>query len=277
MGTVRVRSLPLRPNSLWPPTRTVTNRSPDGTAVGADGAASLEADALAVEDARRDADLDLAGAVDDPGAAAVLARRLDPHARALAVAARLAEREQALVLVAHAAAAARRADDGLVPGAAPVPPHVRAGGVAGDVDRRLDAVDRVLERQVELGLEVVALARARCPLVAGALRLAPRLKTPPRRSVMSSTRKPPGPPPAPAAAEAGERVAAAERVAHGPRRRTSSYSLRLASSPSTSYAALTSLNRSSSPPLVGMQLLGQLAVGLADLVLGRAGATPSTL
>ena len=57
-------------------------------------------------------------------------------------------------------------------------------------------------------------------------------------------------------------------------RRTSSYSLRFSASPSTSYAAFTSLKRSSDAALpgvgVGVMLLGQLLVGARQLLLGRA-------
>jgi len=66
----------------------------------------------------------------------------------------------------------------------------------------------------------------------------PRPNKPPRRSPRSSTRKAPPPNP-PSGAPAPNAPAA------GPMRRISSYSLRLAGSESTSWAALASLNRSS--------------------------------
>ncbi len=70
--------------------------------------------------------------------------------------ARRAEREEALVVVEHAAAVAAgaRRRCGARLGAAAV--AGRAGRLGHEVDRRLDPVDRVEERQVQLGLEVVA-------------------------------------------------------------------------------------------------------------------------
>src|SRR5207253_901126 len=89
------------------------------------------------------------------GALALRARLLDDGAVAAAARARLREREQALALGLHAAAVALRADDGS--GARP-----RAGAAAlaargHHLDRhlRVDAVQRVLEREVHLRLDVV--------------------------------------------------------------------------------------------------------------------------
>ncbi len=87
------------------------------------------------------------------------ARLLDDHADATALWARLAEREETLVLVEHTATATTRAlrrhGAGLGAGA--------VTGVARDVtrqvDRRGDALHRALERELQLGLEVDAALR----------------------------------------------------------------------------------------------------------------------
>ena len=76
-------------------------------AVAARAAATLQADALPVVDARRDAHLHLALAPLDAGAATGRARVFDHMAEPAAVAARRAQREQALVVVEHAPALAR--------------------------------------------------------------------------------------------------------------------------------------------------------------------------
>ena len=135
------------------------------------------------------------------------------------------EREQPLVVVEGAAAPQRSQVWVEVPGAAPLPLQVWQRRVLGHVDRGGDAAHGVLEGQVHLGLDVGA------PLGPG-----------PRRR-----------PPATAPEEAAEQVAQVAHVLHpegaaagpkpparpkppaiGPRRRTSSYSLRLAGSPRTS-------------------------------------------
>ena len=77
-----------------------------GSAVAARTTAALDPDALAVLDPGGDAHLDLPGRVLDTGAVAGRAGVLDPQAGAAAGRAGLAEREQALVVVDHAAAAA---------------------------------------------------------------------------------------------------------------------------------------------------------------------------
>src|SRR5581483_12430324 len=81
------------------------------TPILAGTAPALDPDALPVLHARRNADLDLAGPVLEPRAPARGARRLHLHARAATPRARLAEREEALVLVPHPPAPAQRADD----------------------------------------------------------------------------------------------------------------------------------------------------------------------
>ena len=125
-------------------------------AVAAGAAPALEPDALAVGDARGDADLDLSRPSLDAGAttggAGVGDDRVGPAARR----ARRGEREHALVVVEHAAAVAvlagRRA-------AARTGARAVAGAarhVAGEVEGRGDAGDGLAERQVKLGLEVAA-------------------------------------------------------------------------------------------------------------------------
>src|SRR6185295_3937375 len=80
---------------------------------------------------------------------------------AVAARARLREREEALALGDHAAAVALGAD--LRRGARPRARTVtlRARGLEGDRDLRLDPLERVFEREVDLDLDVVAALRAR--------------------------------------------------------------------------------------------------------------------
>src|SRR4029077_19417992 len=70
-------------------------------------------DALAVGDAGRDADVEGTGLGDPAGATALRALLVDDGAHALALAARLAERERALVRGDQAGAVADRAGPGL--------------------------------------------------------------------------------------------------------------------------------------------------------------------
>src|SRR5207302_9663489 len=80
-------------------------------AVAPRAAAALEPDALAVLHARGDADLHLPRPALDAAAPARLARLLDDRPPAAALRTGLAEREQALVVVERAPAAAARAGD----------------------------------------------------------------------------------------------------------------------------------------------------------------------
>src|SRR5690606_7345321 len=109
------------------------------------------------------ADLDLPGAVLDPGAAAVDAGRVDGDAAPAAGGARLGEGEEALVLVHDAAPATRGAHQRGGSGLGADALAARAGGLGGEVDRRGDAADGVLEGQVQLGGEVIASAGAGAP------------------------------------------------------------------------------------------------------------------
>src|SRR2546426_7884850 len=95
------------------------------------------------------------------GAAAARARVLDHGAVAAAARTRLREPEQALALGDDPAAVALGADlrrrARLRPGAA----ALSAGELERDGDRRLHALERVLERKADLDLDVVAALRAR--------------------------------------------------------------------------------------------------------------------
>src|SRR5690606_14239421 len=117
---------------------------------------ALEADALPVGDPGGQADLDLAGPVLDARAPAGGARVVDDVALAPAVGAGLREAEEALVVVEHAAAAALRAGVGRRSGTGSAAVARRARRLAREVDRGRQALHRVLEVEVELGLEVLA-------------------------------------------------------------------------------------------------------------------------
>src|SRR5690606_14574158 len=81
---------------------------------------------------------------------------LDDVALAGADRAGLREAEEALVLVEDAAPAALRAGTRRRAGPGPAAVAGRAGGLAGEVDRGGDALDRVVEVEVQLGFEVLA-------------------------------------------------------------------------------------------------------------------------
>ena len=134
------------------------------------------------------------------------------------------------------------------------------------MERGRHATDGVLEVERQLGLQVGA------ALGSDAGRARPRDRPRPNRlprrsptsSAPTSNENPPAPgrpgPPGP------------KPPATGPRRRTSSYSLRRASSPSTSYAAEISLKRSSalgSSWLASVVQPRQLPVRLGDVLGGR--------
>jgi hypothetical protein len=102
------------------------------------------------------------------GAAALVARRLDHSAVAAAPRARLREREQPLALRPDAPTLALRTDRRRGAG-----PGTRAAALAArrlelDRDARLDALERVLERQVDGDLGIVAALPARRLLLAAA-------------------------------------------------------------------------------------------------------------
>src|SRR4029079_13844115 len=122
-----------------------------------------EADARALAHAGRDVHPVALGRAHGAVAVAGLAGVLDDGAGAAAAAAGLGDREQPLALRLEAAALAPRADLRRRAG-------LRAGAVAGrargrghDAQRHLGAVDRLLERVRDLGLEVGAALAARAP------------------------------------------------------------------------------------------------------------------
>src|SRR5918996_3119882 len=129
-------------------------------------AAAPEPDALAVVDPGRDPDLDLAGSLLDAAAPAGGARVVDDVAPAGALRARRREAEETLVVVEHAPTAAAGAGVGGRAGTGTRPPAGRAGRLAREVNGRGQPADGVLERQVQLGLEVLT------PMGAGAARRA---------------------------------------------------------------------------------------------------------
>src|SRR4051812_37950112 len=132
-------------------------------------ALATQADSRAVLDAGRDLHRVALRPPFAAGAAALRARILDHRPVPAAARARLREREQALRLGLDAAALAlgaeRRRGPGLRAGAA----ALAARGLELDRDLRLDAVQRVLEREVDLDLEVApALAALLLPAAAAA-------------------------------------------------------------------------------------------------------------
>ena len=184
-----------------------------------------------------------------PGRSALLALVRDDLTAAAAGRAHLRERERALVDRDRARAAARRAHLGERAGLGARAAAHRARRVGRERDRRRDAVDRVEEVEVQLGLEVLAAHRADRPGAAAA--------TAPTEAATRAT----------AAEQVAEQVAEAAAVVEVELRaleardrsrrsrpappplatisRTWSYSLRFSGSPSTSCAADTSLKRSS--------------------------------
>src|SRR5258706_10996258 len=125
-----------------------------------------DAEAHALLDARGDRDLDLALLGDAAGAAAVRARVLDE--RPLSAAARAGGRhgEEALVAVDLAAAAAGRARRRARAGLRAGPAAGRAGLLALQGDRALDALVDLLERELERDLEIASGLRTRPPAAA---------------------------------------------------------------------------------------------------------------
>src|SRR5207302_8894263 len=93
------------------------------------------------------------------GAMAVVARLVDDAPASGARRARRREAEQALVVADHAGAAARRARPRVRARLGADARAHRAWRLARDVHRRGDTVHRILERQVELGLEIGAALR----------------------------------------------------------------------------------------------------------------------
>src|SRR5205823_3788190 len=144
-----------------------------GAAVAARGAATLQPDALAVTDPRRDADLDLPGPQLGAAALAGRARLIDDRACPAALGAHLAEREVALVLVEHAPTAAPWARVWCRPrfGAGAVTRVT--GHLAREVDRGGHTLDRAEEGQLQLGLEVGTALRAGAARLATAAPAAP--------------------------------------------------------------------------------------------------------
>ena len=144
-------------------------RSPGGPPFCAGLALALEPDARPVLDAGLDLHRVRLDAPLAAGALALRARLLDHGAVAAAARARLREREQALALGLHAAAVALRADDGRGAGLRAGAAALAARGRHLDRHLRLDAAQRVLEREVHLaprrrcraGLARGARARAR--------------------------------------------------------------------------------------------------------------------
>src|SRR5581483_8790712 len=120
-------------------------------------ALGLEPDALPVRDPGRDAHLHRPGGGGPAAAVADLAGVVHDQAPALAVAARLGEREGAALAVADVPGAdAGRADPGRRPGLGAGAGARLARGLAGHPQRHGRAVDRLQETQRHLGLDVRA-------------------------------------------------------------------------------------------------------------------------
>ena len=154
-----------------------------------------QADAAALAHSRGDVDLVLLDRARGARALAGRARVVDDRAAALALRARLGDREEALPLRLDAAALAARAHlgrgAGLGAGAAARP----AGLGHRHLQRDLRALDRLLEAQRDLGLEVAAALGARS-----------------RGARRASSRTPRPAPPAAAAEQVGEDVRERARV-----------------------------------------------------------------
>src|SRR4051794_232200 len=142
-------------------------------AVAAGLALAGEADARALADAGGDVHAVALRRAHGALAVAGRARVLDDGARAVAAGARLRDREEALALRLEAAALAARADLrlGARPRAGPV--AGRAARRHGDAERHLCALERLVERDADLGLEVAAALGLRAPRSRAALRAAP--------------------------------------------------------------------------------------------------------
>src|SRR5436190_10830226 len=128
-------------------------------AVEAGLALALEADARAVLDAGRDLDRVTLRPLLAAGAVAARAGVLDHGAVSAASRARLRKREEALAFRDDAAALAFRADRRRGAGLGAGAVALRARRLQRDRDLRLHALERVLEREVDDGFEVVAAAR----------------------------------------------------------------------------------------------------------------------
>src|SRR5436305_2869172 len=131
--------------------------------VRAGRAPARHADALAVADTGRDPHFHVALAAFDSAPAALVARVLDDGAAPGARRAHLRERERSLVDEDLAAAAALRADVGRGAGLGTRTVAHRAHGIGGEAHARRDAVHRVEEVEVQLGLEVGPALRTGLP------------------------------------------------------------------------------------------------------------------
>src|SRR3954453_5011112 len=215
---------------------TLDDQVPWRPAVATGSTATLEPNLLTVRHTRGDPCLHLAPSAF--GARAVTGRTGvgHDHAASTADAAWRREREQTWVGVDDAPPAAVRTHDRLGPRLGTAAMTGRALRIAGEVQRRGEPLRRVGEVEIQRCLDVGAALRAGgSRRTATASTAAEHLGQHISQAVAVTLKLyppgPPGPPP--------------WKPPIGPSLRTSSYSLRLASSPSTSYAALTSLNRSS--------------------------------
>ena len=129
------------------------------SAVRAGRAASLHADALPVGDARRNAHLHFTCAHLDPAALARRARRGDDLTAPTTRGAHLRERERALIDRDRSAAATLGTRLGLRAGRRARTATRGAGRVGTEPHRARDAAHGVVERQVQLGLEILAALR----------------------------------------------------------------------------------------------------------------------
>src|SRR5690242_3878948 len=129
------------------------------TAVRARATASLHADALPVVDARGDAHLHVARSYLDPATTTRRALVGDDLTAAAALRAHLRHGEGTLVACDHADAAALRAALGRGSGLRTRAAARRAHGLRGEADGRRDALHRLEEVEVQLGLEVLTAPR----------------------------------------------------------------------------------------------------------------------
>src|SRR5512139_120641 len=232
-------------------------------------ALALEPDALAVADPGRDAHREGAGAHRPSAAPAVGARVVDDESATPALAAGLGEGEPALVAAGLAAAVADRALPRHRTTPAAGAPAGRAGLLAGHPQRHRHAVDGVAEREGHLALHVGAAAGAGGAGTPTASEEAAEDVTEPAR------------------APAAEHVAQVERVAPArparagratPEAARPEQGAGLVVLPPTLVVGEhvvglgdllePLLGRSVTPVGVGVELPGELAVGLLDLVRG---------